>query len=137
MSPDFVYATHTWQRLAVGVLATWRVTHLVAHEDGPADIIFRLRAWLGRRAVGRLMDCFNCLSVWVALPISFFVASGAVNVVMAWLALSGAACLLQRLGHQPLEIHPVAPVADHATSGIGGVDGLLRSEESQSREPAK
>ncbi len=120
--------TDAWLRFLVGALATWRLAHLLAHEDGPADVIVSLRVWAGQRAVGHLMDCFNCLSVWVAAPIAFFIADGALNVVLVWLALSGAACLLQRLGHQPLQIHAVAGLA---TPDIGGDDALLRSQESQ------
>ena len=59
-------------RIVLAVLATWRVTHLLASEDGPADIIFRFRRLLGQSLVGKLMDCFNCLSLWIAAPGSFF-----------------------------------------------------------------
>lgn len=88
-------------RFALAVLATWRVTHLLASEDGPADIVFRLRRWLGQSVLGSLMDCFNCLSLWVAAPAAFFVLTDPVGWVVAWQALSGAACLLERLGHKP------------------------------------
>ena len=36
-----------WARLVLAVLATWRLTHLLAREDGPADLVVRLRARLG------------------------------------------------------------------------------------------
>ncbi len=55
-----------WMRLVLAVLATWRVTHLLVSEDGPADMIVRFRALLGQSLAGRLMDCFNCLSLWIA-----------------------------------------------------------------------
>jgi hypothetical protein len=58
-----------WMSFAVAVLATWRVTHLLANEDGPADVIFRLRRRLGEGFIGSLMDCFNCMSIWVAAAI--------------------------------------------------------------------
>jgi hypothetical protein len=32
-------------KFVLAVLATWRVTHLLASEDGPADIIVRYRSW--------------------------------------------------------------------------------------------
>ena len=31
-------------RLAVAALATWRLTHLLASEDGPGAVVARLRA---------------------------------------------------------------------------------------------
>jgi Protein of unknown function (DUF1360) len=77
-------------------LAVWRCTHLLAEEDGPADAVVRLRARLGEGPSGRLMDCFYCLSVWIAAPLSFAVARRPREVPLAWIALSGAACLLER-----------------------------------------
>ena len=31
-----------WARLVLAVFATWRITNLLANEDGPADLIARL-----------------------------------------------------------------------------------------------
>jgi hypothetical protein len=81
----------------LAVLATWRVSHLLASEDGPADIIVRFRALLGRSIFGQLMDCFFCLSLWIAAPAALFVTRKPLDWLMTWLALSGAACLLDRL----------------------------------------
>lgn len=86
-------------RFAVGALAVWRVTHLLAEEDGPADAVVRLRARLGTSQLGRLMDCFACTSVWVAAPVSLAVAGRPRDVPVTWMALSGAACLLERVAH--------------------------------------
>jgi Protein of unknown function (DUF1360) len=82
----------------LAILATWRVTHLLANEDGPADVIFRLRRWLGDWFIGSLMDCFNCMSIWIAAPLALFVSRNPVVWFVSWLALSGGACLLERLG---------------------------------------
>jgi hypothetical protein len=86
-----------WELFVVAVLATWRVTHLLASEDGPADIIVRFRSLLGRSIFGQLMDCFNCLSLWIAAPAALFVTRKPLDWLMTWLAVSGAACLLDRL----------------------------------------
>jgi hypothetical protein len=83
-------------RFALASLAVWRVTHLLAEEDGPADAVVRLRARLGTTRLGELMDCFYCLSVWVAAPAGLVVARSRSGVPLTWLALSGAACLLER-----------------------------------------
>ncbi len=88
-------------RLVLAVLATWRVTHLLASEDGPGDIIFRVRTLLGQSLAGKLMDCFNCLSLWIAAPLTLFVSRQPMEWFMSWLAVSGAACLLERLGREP------------------------------------
>src|SRR5262249_30271744 len=89
-------------RFVLAVLATWRVTHLLASEDGPGDIIFRFRRVLGPSLAGTLMDCFNCLSLWVAAPMALFVSRQPTEWIMSWLALSGGACLLERLGREPV-----------------------------------
>jgi Protein of unknown function (DUF1360) len=92
-SRDAGFAT----RFALGALATWRVTHLIAEEDGPADAVVRVRARLGNGSLGRLMDCFACTSVWVAAPVSVAVTRRPRDAPLTWLALSGAACLLERV----------------------------------------
>jgi Protein of unknown function (DUF1360) len=115
-----------WARLVLAILATWRVTHLLANEDGPWDLIARLRARLGNGLLGRLMDCFKCLSLWVALPMAFFVSRRPVEIVFTWLALSGAACLLERIGQEPLIIQPLSQSVEGGTNV-----GMLRSETSE------
>jgi hypothetical protein len=95
-----------WPRFVLVVLATWRLTHLLASEDGPADLLARLRARMGQGLLGELVDCFQCLSLWVAAPLAAFVSRRPLEWLLAWLALSGGACLLERLGRDPLVIQP-------------------------------
>jgi hypothetical protein len=83
-------------RFLVGALATWRVTHLLVEEDGPADVVVRLRRRAGDGWIGRAMDCFYCLSIWTAAPVAAAVARRPREAPLTWLALSGAACLLER-----------------------------------------
>jgi hypothetical protein len=102
-----VIETNAWFRLVISVLAVWRLTHLLAAEDGPWDLIVRLRRKLGTTRWGHLMDCFNCLSLWVSIPFAFFVADGMLSRLVAWLGLSGAACLAERLSAGQLSKIPV------------------------------
>ena len=83
-------------RFTLGALATWRLTHLLAEEDGPVDVVVRLRVRAGESWVGDLLDCFYCMSIWVAAPITPAVATRRRDVPLVWLALSGAACLLEQ-----------------------------------------
>ena len=87
-----------WFRLAIAVLATWRLAHLVAREDGPFDVVVRIRRRAGDGVLGRLMDCPYCLSLWIAAPFAFTLATTAPAWVAAWLAVSGGASLLERHG---------------------------------------
>ena len=84
----------------VCALATWRLTHLIVEEDGPFDLIARLRAWLGDSQLGRAMDCFYCSSLWLALPIAFAISRTPLEWLFSWLALSGAACLFEQSTHR-------------------------------------
>jgi hypothetical protein len=115
-------------RFVLAVLVTWRVTHLLAAEDGPADIIVRFRALLGNSAAGRMMDCFNCLSMWIAAAASLFVTRLWLPWLMTWLAVSGAACLLDRLGQQPVLIQ--AP----SQTPQGEINHVLRTETNRAQE---
>ena len=100
-------------RFTLAALATWRVTHLIVEEDGPSELVVRLRLRAGNGQLGALMDCFYCTSVWVALPIAVGLTSERAARApraramssrpavwarrsVAWLALSGAACLLEQ-----------------------------------------
>lgn len=82
--------------LAVGVLATWRLTHLFVEEDGPGSVVVRLRGRASDSFVGELLDCFYCTSIWVAAPVAVAVAPRPREFPLVWLALSGAACLLEQ-----------------------------------------
>lgn len=75
-------------------LAVWRVAHLLAFEDGPFDVVFKLRRWVGQGFFGSLLDCFLCLSLWVAAPFALLVTAGWLDRAVVWLALSGGASIL-------------------------------------------
>jgi len=126
-----------WPRFAVAVFATWRISHLLAREDGPGDVLARLHARAGSGFFGELLVCFHCLSLWVAAPLAFFVAERPLDLLFVWLALSGAACLLERVGQQPVVIQPTPPELDSYTRAESPQvaegdrnDGMLRAEAS-------
>jgi hypothetical protein len=79
-----------WPRLVLAALAAWRLTHLLAAEDGPFGLVLKLRQWLGNGVWGQLMDCPYCVSLWVAAPLAMLLASG-------WLGWA----LSTRVRHQP------------------------------------
>lgn len=85
-----------WYYLVLTVLAVWRLTHLLNKEDGPFDIIFLMRQKAGAGFLGNLLDCFYCLSMWVSLPFAIWLAATWKESLLAWLAISGAACLLEQ-----------------------------------------
>lgn len=111
-----------WVRFCLAVLASWRVTHLLASEDGPWDVIVKIREWLGQSILGKLMDCFYCLSLWIAAPAALFVTRDWLEWIMVWLAISGGACLAERVGGDAVVMEPVSEFAE------GDDRHVLRSE---------
>ena len=91
-------------RFVTSALAVWRLTHMMSEEEGPWQILARLCRTMGTGMLGQLSHCFFCLSVWVALPFSFFVATEWLEAFIAWWGLSGAAVLLERATRNPLEV---------------------------------
>lgn len=84
-----------WPRLTLAVLAAWRLTHLLAAEDGPFELVLKLRQRLGASAWGQLMDCPYCVSLWVAAPLALLLAGDVAGWCLATLALSGAVCIIE------------------------------------------
>ncbi|TMQ04889.1 MAG: DUF1360 domain-containing protein [Deltaproteobacteria bacterium] len=100
--------------LIIGCLAVWRVTHLVNAEDGPFDVVVRLRVLAGTGMAGKLMDCFYCLSLWIAIPFALVLEDTLQDRALLWLALSGGAGLLQRFSSSGTS------AADGAQTGMTG-----------------
>jgi hypothetical protein len=110
---------HAALRFTTAALAAWRVTHLLAYEDGPAGVVAGVRSRLGEGSLGQLADCFDCLSIWVAAGLVPFATRRRRQMLASWLGLSGAACLLERaLGGGP-------PIELDLPDGTKDADGVL------------
>jgi len=57
----------------------------------------RFRKRVGSGWLGGLLDCFYCLSLWVAVPFALLLAGTWRERILLWLALSAGAILLERL----------------------------------------
>ena len=65
----------------------------------------RLRNALGHGMLGKLITCFYCLSMWVALWFVWFLKGDTFEGLVGWFALSGGAILLERITvQQSLEL---------------------------------
>jgi hypothetical protein len=109
--------------LILGILGVWRVTHLLNAEDGPADLLVRLRRRVGQGFWGGLLDCFYCLSLWLAAPFALAIGGGWADRLLLWPALSAGAVLLERVT-APQSSIPLAPYFEEEEKG----DVLLRQE---------
>lgn len=82
--------------LILGVLGVWRISHLLTQENGPGNVLEKLRQFAGSGFGGQLMECFYCVSLWVAAPFALLLGPGWKERALLWPALSGAAILLER-----------------------------------------
>jgi hypothetical protein len=94
----------------LGILGTWRVTHLLSAEDGPSRLLARFRQAIGAGFVGTLFNCFYCLSVWIALPFALAVGQTLRHRLLLWPALSAGSILLERFSARD---EPAAPAASY------------------------
>ena len=89
--------------LALGILAVWRISHLLTAEDGPWNLLVRLRRLAGDGVWGSLLDCFYCLSLWVAAPLAYWIGESWKETLLLWPALSAGAILAERVTAKPPE----------------------------------
>jgi hypothetical protein len=101
-----------WYALVLGVLAVWRLTHLLHYEDGPWSLLLKLRTLAGTGVVGQAINCFYCLSLWVSAPFALAQGESWFERLLLWLALSGGAILLERTTAETLD-QPPAPFIEH------------------------
>jgi len=121
--------------LLLGILCVWRVTHLLNAEDGPWDVLVRLRRRAGASVWGDLLDCFYCLSLWIAAPLAVALGSRWTERVLLWPALSAGAILLERVTARERAAPPTFYVEDQEASHVlreeqTAVSGIASSEPS-------
>jgi hypothetical protein len=113
-------------RLILGLLTVWRITHLLQAEDGPWDIVVRLRRAAGDGFWGKLLDCFYCLSLWMAAPLALLLGRTWWERVLLWPSLSAGASLLEQATNPTLRIAPAPFAEDPAKENH---HGMLRTKE--------
>jgi len=114
-------ATHFYW-LLVGILVVWRITHLFYGEDGPGNVLVKLRRAAGNGFWGSLLDCFYCLSLWIAAPFAYWLGEGWKHRLLLWPALSAGATLLERLTDRDRSSSSVEYLEDEEN------DNVLRPE---------
>ena len=77
--------------ILLGILAVWRITNLLNAEDGPFELVVRLRRMAGEGFWGQLLDCFYCLSVWIAAPFALCLGKTPGERILMWPVLSAGA----------------------------------------------
>lgn len=119
--------------LVIGALAVWRITHLLNAEDGPLDILVRLRQFAGDGLWGDLLDCFYCLSLWTAVPFAWWLGESWKERFLLWPALSAASIAIERLTSRGLREPEPGPALYFENPEVDP-NVLLRKEESGSED---
>lgn len=81
--------------LLLTVLAVWRLTALVAYEDGPFGVFMAVRRGLVRIGLGRLVGCFYCLSIWTSCG-ALLVFPVRLETPLVILGVAGAVAIIER-----------------------------------------
>ena len=117
--------------LALSTLTIWRITHLLSAEDGPWDVVIQLRKSAGDSFWGELLDCFYCLSLWIAAPFACGLGEDWREKLVLWPALSAGSILLERLtaNRREKEPPPTTVFEDPLFQNQENCDVLLRQEE--------
>lgn len=82
------------------IAAVWRLTYMLQNETGPWHIIERVRNLFirpsgeARGMLGELLQCYFCLSIWVAAPFAIYLSGGIYQFFIYWFALSAGAIVL-------------------------------------------
>ena len=113
-------------RIILGLLTVWRITHLLHAEDGPWDIVFRLRRSAGNGFWGKLLDCFYCLSLWAAAPLALLIGRSWWERALLWPSLSAGASLPEQATNPAIRILPAQFTEDLAEENH---HGMLRAEK--------
>jgi hypothetical protein len=117
--------------LVLSTLTIWRITHLLIAEDGPWDVVTRLRKSAGNGFWGELLDCFYCLSLWIAAPFAYGLGEDWKEKLVLWPALSAGSIVLERLtASRHAEGPPPATYFENSfCEDQEGSDVMLRKEE--------
>ena len=78
------------------VIVVWRLTHLLTSEDGPFEVIIKIRKLLGATILGDLMDCFYCASVWIGMVAGIYAGATIHEIVILTLYYSGASMIINK-----------------------------------------
>ena len=91
-------------RILLAILTTYRLATLLAWDDGPFDILLRIRQFFGKHAhasplaksAADLIHCPYCMSIWIALPITLLVVFPSVptDALLVFGSLTGASAAL-------------------------------------------
>lgn len=93
----------TWFTALVAVLASYRIAHAIAREEGPRSVFANIRGRLDPNQetwLGRGITCAACVSVWTSLVIVLmilYLPEVVTAPIMFWLAVAGGGLILNKV----------------------------------------
>lgn len=86
-----------WLSFIIKSLAVYRVSHMIAREDGPADILSKFRGNFEPTSnAGRGVNCPMCISFYLSFLIALPVENKVTKFITNALALSGITVLFMK-----------------------------------------
>lgn len=88
--------TYSVFTFAIAALAVYRVSRMIADEEGPFSVFVRLRGLVPPDTwVGRGLECIMCVSFWAAFPAALLI-DGLHTWPLTWMALSSVTVLIRK-----------------------------------------
>lgn len=97
--------------IVLSALAVWRMGYYITNEDGPFDMMDRIRAFVGVKYAttgqpyglnifSKLISCFYCVSIWLSFGVWLIVGgySDALDII-SMLSVSTVAIMIKELIH--------------------------------------
>jgi hypothetical protein len=93
---------HDLLLLILAILATYRLSRMIAMEDGPFDLFRLLHQALDETLgedhwITRGWSCPYCLNVWIAMFAALLVSSFYLPFPLVWFGVAGGAMVIHRL----------------------------------------
>ncbi len=95
---------NVWMALILSVLAVYRLSYLIAKEDGPFDMFYAMREKIGQESwIGRGLHCVLCISFWLSLiPAVILFYEYDINFGLGWFGIAGAVLVLYKVFDEQL-----------------------------------
>jgi len=97
---------NVWLRVVLAIAAIYRVAQYIYLDDGPFDLLFKLRDRLGtydlddeglsKTGVGRWFACYHCIAKYLAVPAGLAVMFPATwsDMILMVLGIAGLASIV-------------------------------------------
>lgn len=93
-------------------LTVWRISSLLVREDGPYDVLAKVRHTagvrydeysraIGQNVIAKALTCVWCISIWVAGGAALFISDNVVNFLVNTLSMSAIAIIVNSFVDNP------------------------------------